>query len=73
MATYKLLRGRLGNRKGATVYDFKGYDYGCCRDDKALDPKYKGIEHVALTRNADGSGPFFTCPVTLLERLEGEV
>jgi hypothetical protein len=48
---------------GTVCYEFFGHDYGCCREDTEA----TGREFITLTLNADGSGPFFTCPCDSLE------
>lgn len=50
---------------GDTVYDSKGYDYGCSSDDT----RYTGIEHISVTLDIDGGYPFFTIPVVDLQEL----
>ena len=51
---------------GDIVYDQKGYDYGLASDDT----RYTGIEHISVTRNADGDYPGFTIPKVDLEIIE---
>lgn len=58
MAKYKVLADSHDAKAGEIVYDFSGCTYGCVSDDT----RGTGIEHVGLTRNSDGSGPFLTAP-----------
>jgi len=55
-------------KAGATVYDCKGWDYGCSNDDT----RGTGIEHTSVTLDPDGNYPFFTVPVRDLEKLPVE-
>lgn len=48
---------------GTVCYEFTGHDYGCCRDDTVAERR----EFITLTLNADGRGPFFTCPCDSLD------
>jgi hypothetical protein len=55
-----------GWKAGLTVYDCKGWDYGCANDDtRAL-----GVEHISVTLKADGDYPFKTVPKHLLEEIQ---
>lgn len=50
-------------KKGDLVFKCAGFDYGCASEDS----RHFGIEHISVTYHADGSYPFFTVPVTMLE------
>lgn len=54
-----------GVKEGTIVYDTRGYDYGCASDDT----RETGYEHISVTLKEDGGYPFFTVPVTALEKL----
>jgi hypothetical protein len=60
-----LASDRLGVLAGNTVYEFTGYDYGLVSDDES----FTGEEHLAVTTNEDGSGPFITAPIEILEEI----
>jgi hypothetical protein len=60
MTKYQLVNKRFEHEAGTIVYDFKGYDYGCARDDWME----SGIDHNTMTLDPEGGGPFFTVPVT---------
>lgn len=60
---YKLRHGRFEHPAGTRVYDYHGIDYGLRREDEQM----TGIAHNVVTLEKDGSGPFFTVPVTYLE------
>lgn len=52
---------------GETLYRYSGWDYGCSNDDTRL----LGVRHIAVTKAADGSGPFLTIPLEdLTEQVE---
>lgn len=51
--------------KGSTAYDYMGCDYGCSSDDSRI----LGEEYITITDQADGSGPFNTCPSRLLKEI----
>lgn len=48
-------------KKGDTIFEFTGHDYGCVRDDAV----YGGVETVACSLEA-GKNPFFTVPCAFL-------
>ena len=52
-------------KAGETVLEFRGYDYGCVRDDAM----YGGFETIACCLDPDG--PFFTVPVHMLRDESG--
>lgn len=62
--SYRLKNDRFEHKAGTQVYPYHGYDYGLCGDDERV----TGLEHVAVTLNADGSAPFFTVPQNDLEQ-----
>lgn len=51
---------------GDIVYAAKGWDYGLARDDTFE----TGVEHVSVTKNADGEPPSFTIPVMHLRLID---
>lgn len=56
---YKMLRDSTVNpsvKAGDSVYDIKGWDYGCANDDTRM----TGVEHTSVTLKDDGDYPFFT-------------
>lgn len=64
---YRLLQERLGHPAGTVCYDFHGATYGCVSDDE----RATGAEHTAVTLDPSGEGyPFFTVPVTQLQRMD---
>lgn len=66
----RVLGGEIYAKVGDVVYDSRGHDYGLASDDT----RFSGQEHISVTRNADGSHPFFTIPKSHLEEVkEGSV
>lgn len=63
---YKLTKDRFEHKAGTVAHEFTGRDYGC----KTADELDTGFVHLLLTVNADGSGPFFTIPVTDVEEIK---
>ena len=64
--SYRLLHERFGYHPNQVVYDFDGYTYGLVSDDI----RWTGKEHIAVTINKSGEGPFFTVPKESLEEIE---
>jgi len=56
----------MGYAAGTICYDVSKWDYGCSSDDT----RHTGIEHVAVTLNADGDYPFFTVVKDDLEQVQ---
>lgn len=63
MTAYTLTEDRFEHKAGTIVYDFHGCNYGCVSNDERM----SGIAHVAVTLNADHTGPFFTVPKASLK------
>jgi hypothetical protein len=53
-------------KPGTIIYGCLHYDYGCAKDDK----RATGIPHGSFTLKSDGDYPFFTMPMTDVERIE---
>ena len=62
---FVLTADRFEHAAGTVCYKCKWVDYGCSSDDE----RSTGIEHWAMTLNADGSYPFFTAPVNILREV----
>lgn len=62
---YRLLDKHFDMMAGTIVYPYNGHTYGLVGEDEYL----TGQRHTACTRNEDGSAPFFTVPVALLEEV----
>jgi len=62
------IRGDVFARAGDVVYRYAGYDYGLASDDTF----YEDMEHISVTKDPAGGGPFFTIPRRHLEALGGE-
>lgn len=60
---YRLKHARFKHPVNTVVYPFSGHTYGLVYEDTEA----TGLEHTAVTLNADGSGPFFTVPVNELD------
>jgi hypothetical protein len=52
---------------GTIVYECLDHDYGLAKNDS----RQTGIEHISVTLNKYGEGPFFTVPVRDLEYADG--
>ena len=52
---------------GTIVYKCLDHDYGLAKNDS----RKTGIEHISVTLNKYGEGPFFTVPVRDLEYADG--
>lgn len=71
MQMYKMLEdSKLETRakKGVTIYQFAGYDYGLAADDT----RAFGEPHVSVTLNQDGSIPSFTVPEKDIKAVEND-
>lgn len=53
-------------KKGTIVYDSMKPDYGLANDDT----RFTGVMHISVTLNEDGDYPFFTVPLSDLERIK---
>lgn len=62
---YILKYDHFDMKAGTTVYPYSGHTYGLVAEDSYL----TGEPHIAATRNADGSAPFFTVPIDYLEEV----
>lgn len=62
----RILRGEVCALVGDIVFDQHGYDYGLASDDT----HFTGIEHVSVTKEADGGYPGFTIAKRDLEPMD---
>jgi hypothetical protein len=63
----RLRSDRLGHAAGTIVYECGTHDYGLASDDS----RYTGIEHISVTLDPEGGYPFFTVPLTGVEKVRG--
>ena len=61
--TIKALGNSMGHPVGTVCYEFHGHDYGCAREDT----QGMGEPYIAMTLNADATGPFFTAACSSLD------
>ena len=69
MRKYRVLKdSRLEKRAktGTIVYDLRWSDTGI----SGSDTRNTGIKHISVTLDENGDYPFFTIPVTDLEKIE---
>ena len=63
---YRLLHDRFGHKANEIVYRFHGPTYGLVSDDI----RWTGKDHIAVTFNPEGEGPFFTVAKESVEEIE---
>jgi hypothetical protein len=69
MAPYKVLKNSKLEPKatvGTTIYECAMCDYGVASDDSRI----LGVEHRSFTLKANGDYPFFTMPLSDVERID---
>jgi hypothetical protein len=66
---FRLKIARFEHPAGTLCYRCTKHDYGLDADDT----RATGIEHWSMTLDPSGDYPFFTVPITALERVTGDL